>query len=751
MKLNSPIFELTFSKVLYFCCCILVGSYSTQLMAANPYIVGGDPAEPEAWPWIVSIQSFSERFQTPWDAHICGGSLIDSRWVLTAAHCLEQLSSPPDEYKLAVRVGGHDFRDLDDSGVFIQVEQVIIHPDYNLVQTIDSDIALLYLSQAIDTETISLVDTAEFEQISAGSSLYAMGWGLLGEEGEAPYELRQVDLPFADQQACIEAYEEIDEILTDNMFCAGYVDNTEKDTCYGDSGGPLVRQVHGEFQQIGIVSWGQECASPDFPGVYTKLSNFSEWIQQTMMAYSFNGYMMVGYYGDDLIVPIEITNQRDDLALINAIDVSGADIVEDTCTGMSFGYAVECTITLANIASLPSIEVSLNGATEPLRTEIWAWEPQLVDANMTDQFGLGAQWYTTVSNKWFSLGEGTAQSGGEVFYTALMARFEGPATLQFDTYFEWNDTTEPFDEAWALIDDLPRNIETAGDEWTTQTIEIPEGPHHVTFEFLNNSAASYMQIRNLVLNPPLTLSEQIQQLYIGYLGRAADKAGLDYWTEQVDMGAITLDQLRLNLVNEQPEYLENYGQLTNQELAIAVYRNLLNREPDTAGLEYWVSQLDNGNVVAADLILAYINGISSADDSRMLHNKLTAAACYTDNPGVYQSEDVTSIIANLDSSFAYSQCPPAIDAGEDQMVTEGGQITISATGSDLENDLVPAIWIEQTEGTVVELTIVETENGMEFTGIAPLIDTAEEELRFEIIAEDSVGAQSVDEVIVTVN
>ncbi len=112
----------------------------------------------------------------------------------------------------------------------------------------------------------------------------------------------------------------------------------------------------------------------------------------------------------------------------------------------------------------------------------------------------------------------------------------------------------------------------------------------------------------------LTTSQQIQQLYIGYLGRAADAAGLAYWSEEVDKGNITIDQIRVNIVNEQPEYLQNYGRLSNAELAVKVYENLLNRAPDQAGPDYWVGELESGAVPPASLIIAYINGISSEED-----------------------------------------------------------------------------------------------------------------------------------------
>ncbi len=145
-------------------------------------------------------------------------------------------------------------------------------------------------------------------------------------------------------------------------------------------------------------------------------------------------------------------------------------------------------------------------------------------------------------------------------------------------------------------------------------------------------------------NAQYSTSEEIQLIYIGYLGRGADPEGLAYWTNEVEQGLITVDQIRTNIVNEQPEYHANYGQLSDRDLAEAVYFNLLNREPDQAGLNYWVNQLETGKIAQEDLILAYIKGISSDQDAATLEQKLIDAECYTHHPDIYPqcaSEDTS--------------------------------------------------------------------------------------------------------------
>ncbi len=152
----------------------------------------------------------------------------------------------------------------------------------------------------------------------------------------------------------------------------------------------------------------------------------------------------------------------------------------------------------------------------------------------------------------------------------------------------------------------------------------------------------------------LTLRQQIQQLYVAYLGRPADPAGLDYWENQVNQGLISLDQLRGNIVNEQPEYIENYGLLSNEELAEAVYHGLFNRAPDAAGLAYWIEQLNLGNVLPEQLIVAYVNG-AFPDDQSILRYKLIQSECYTNDPETY-ADVIEELLSGISLNLEYESC-----------------------------------------------------------------------------------------------
>ncbi len=264
-------------------------------------------------------------------------------------------------------------------------------------------------------------------------------------------------------------------------------------------------------------------------------------------------------------------------------------------------------------------------------------------------------------------------------------------------------------------------------------------------KFLRWCACLIVAVSASPVSAALTTAQQIQQLYIAYLGRAADPAGLEYWTSEVDSGLITIEQLRKNLVNEQPEYQENYGQLSNSDLVVAVYRGLFNREPDEPGRLYWEEQLTNGAFLPDQLIVAFING-AAPEDQQIVANKLTAAECYTNNPDLYSPDLVTSIITELDNTAAYEQCPPVADAGEDQTVSSGQLVQLNGAGTDLESG-VTFTW-SQILGTSIDFSDPTVGNAS-FT--APAIsEGANDVLRLMLTVTDNAGATGTDTLDITV-
>ena len=148
-----------------------------------------------------------------------------------------------------------------------------------------------------------------------------------------------------------------------------------------------------------------------------------------------------------------------------------------------------------------------------------------------------------------------------------------------------------------------------------------------------------------------TTSAQVQQLYVGLLGRAADKAGLDYWMGQLNAtpATLTLENLRSNIVSSQAEYKAAFGSLSRADTVTKIYNNLFGRAPDAAGQAYW-STGAGATVNVDQLTLAFING-ASATDTQALTNKTVVAEVYTSTAGsAFVAADATKIIANVNAT-----------------------------------------------------------------------------------------------------
>ncbi|XP_006638026.2 vitamin K-dependent protein C [Lepisosteus oculatus] len=246
---------------------------TNPLTGLKPYVVGGEKGKKGHSPWQVLLINAQGKFH-------CGGVLIDNSWVLTAAHCLEKGS------RYHVRLGEYERYKLEDTEVTVPVSEVISHPHYDS-NIADNDIALMRLSRPVPYSRYILPaclppkGLAERVLLLNGTRMVVSGWGREKEgSSKSSSALRFIDIPLAPLSQCAEV---MSQSPTENMLCAGEL-GVKKDACEGDSGGPMVTRYKGTWFLVGLVSWGEGCGRTDKLGIYTKVSNYLDWVQQVQRA-----------------------------------------------------------------------------------------------------------------------------------------------------------------------------------------------------------------------------------------------------------------------------------------------------------------------------------------------------------------------------------------------------------------------------------------------------------------------------------
>ncbi|XP_047453842.1 complement C1r-A subcomponent-like [Mugil cephalus] len=261
--------------------CIPVCGRPTKHISAYQRIIGGNEAPEDTIPWQVLLNEGGQRG---------GGFVIADRWIMTAAHVVKHPGGHEGNENLKIYMGLTDVTTLNSP---LRVSSIHVHPDYNNLQGTDynNDIALIKLQDSItfSSSVMPVCLPAEGAAYDTGTLGTVSGFGVtkVGSTQKITNKLQYVRLPVVDQEICRNSINSAkisrDGVpdLTSNMFCAGIPDGT-KDSCQGDSGGPFTFSENGRFWVAGIVSWGIECGLSETYGVYTKVSNYLDWINKIM-------------------------------------------------------------------------------------------------------------------------------------------------------------------------------------------------------------------------------------------------------------------------------------------------------------------------------------------------------------------------------------------------------------------------------------------------------------------------------------
>lgn len=217
-------------------------------------IIGGQPAKLKTWPWI-ALLGYNSMSRPAWN---CGGTLVNARHVVTAAHCIV------GKRMTIVRLGDLDWNTTADNAnhVDIPVERAFAHPQYNAAKHV-TDIGIVRLREPArfneDVRPICLPTSAELRSKDIeGLTPFIAGWGSLAfRSSNFPTRLYEAQVDVKSNEECAAAYAKLPRgggvTIDERVLCAG---GSNKDACQGDSGGPLMLPVRKNYFLFGVVSYG---------------------------------------------------------------------------------------------------------------------------------------------------------------------------------------------------------------------------------------------------------------------------------------------------------------------------------------------------------------------------------------------------------------------------------------------------------------------------------------------------------------
>ncbi|XP_026245176.2 mannan-binding lectin serine protease 1 isoform X2 [Urocitellus parryii] len=253
--------------------------FSQTLMAR---IFNGRPAQKGTAPWIAMLSH-------PNGQPFCGGTLVGSNWIVTAAHCLHQYLDSDDltlddSYLLSpsdfmIIMGKHWRLRSDENEQHLGVKHFILHPLYQ-PHTFENDVALVELLESPILNDFVMPICLPEEPPQEGTMVIVSGWGKQFLQ-RFPDTLMEIEIPIVNHHTCKENYAQRKKIVTKDMLCAGEKEGG-KDACAGDSGGPMVTldMKRGQWYLVGTVSWGEDCGKKDLYGVYSDIYHNKGWIQR---------------------------------------------------------------------------------------------------------------------------------------------------------------------------------------------------------------------------------------------------------------------------------------------------------------------------------------------------------------------------------------------------------------------------------------------------------------------------------------
>jgi len=242
-------------------------------------IVGGTEAGPNEFPWQAHL--YRQAASGRGTESFCGGSIISSRLILTAAHCFfDENGAPTHRRSHSISVGTNTAFDW---GNMVEVDSITVHSGYTpneLGGTGENDVAMMILRSPLTfSREVSPVCLPRARTDFAGRTGTVTGFGMLSDQGQVSDVLMKVDVPIMSEQTCRNSWRYRSPFDPTTEICAR--GDRGKDSCGGDSGGPLVVESSGHADLVGVVSFGGECGNSRV-AVYAKVQAFLPWINNFM-------------------------------------------------------------------------------------------------------------------------------------------------------------------------------------------------------------------------------------------------------------------------------------------------------------------------------------------------------------------------------------------------------------------------------------------------------------------------------------
>jgi secreted trypsin-like serine protease len=456
----------------------------------------------------------------------CGASFLGDKWVLTAAHCVDS----PNAFLFKMNVGEYDLSDGAEKA--IGIANIYIHPEYN-EDAINNDIAIIELNESVNAPAIQLADKETTRQLAQNNSAAIVaGWGgrtgyVAGEgpTGDFPDILHKVELNLLSNEAC--KLKLTGDTITDAMLCAD--SPLEKGSCQGDSGGPIVVDTNTGIQQVGIVSFGIGCADPNYPGVYTRVAEFTDWLDIISTGIAIEQLQDFGVVPTNIInqTELRVVNNSSESATVTFAIEGDSEFTLDATNCSTLASNATCQLTVnyaAESAGKHGAKIVITSNNSNVKTsysKLLGFAVASSDelAGVAGPSNTEVSWFSGGDNSWGSNATGGVQSGqiGNLQESILLALIDGAGTVSFDWGVSSEENTDDADDPYdvlelyvngELIDFISGEVEvqTYADEASKLT--LGEGFHTVSWVYSKDPATvagdDKGYVRNVTFEPVQT-------------------------------------------------------------------------------------------------------------------------------------------------------------------------------------------------------------------------------------------------------